>query len=274
MTDYLDWQTPQAHADRIFATTVPLASKSNNVVNDQLHNIPFGATVTIANQVPVNQIGYEISVKALISAAASSLPILTVEMKWTDSVTGTIVADEVWNIVAGSTQGGSLHYGTGPSKANLLTINVTNNDTSQAMTVTTVLNQNSRVYVRDDWRTQAFNSVPNASIPQHNQQGNILGASLITVGALGTFTRLLALYSGLVTVTYASATSAAGKFQITPLDPAIANGVFYLDAVAASNLTKAVLLALPRCACTFTMTDTSNGTNSLEAFFHIAEQLA
>jgi hypothetical protein len=271
MTDYPDWQTSQDHADKISVTGVPLLTKSVNVVNDINRNVPLGGgNVTIANAVSVTQIGYEIAITALISALAATLPVLTVQMIWTDSVTGTTVGHETWNIPIGSSGAGSVHIGTGPTKANQLTVKLANNDTAQNATVTTVINQNSRVYARDDWRTESFNAIPNAVLPLHDQQGNTL-ANLLTsaLPANGSQTRLLPVYSGRVSIAFSSAISGAGKIQVNNLDPVMsAAGIYLLLAIPASNNTTIVTVSLPRAVCQFILTDTTGlAGNSLQAMF-------
>lgn len=277
VTDYPDWQTHQANANAIAATGVPLLTKSTNLLNDVAHSIPFGgAPVTIANNLVVTQIGYEINVTAKISNAAPTLPILTVDMVWTDTTGSETVSHEQWNIAIGSSGVGSIHIGTGPSKGNRLTVELSNNDSAQNATVTTVINQNSRVYTRDDWRTESFNTIPNAITPLHEQQGNTLANFLTSVGALGSNTRILALYAGRVTIAYGSTVSKAGTLQVTNLDPAVNAASIYLllPIPTGTNQTNIAVVSLPRAACTFTLADTSNGANTLQAMFIIDEYLS
>lgn len=276
VTDYPDWATSQDHADKIAATGVPLLTKSTNVLNDVNHSIPFGgAPVTIANALVITQIGYEINVTAKISAAAPTLPILTVDMIWTDTVGAETVSHEQWNIPIGSTGIGSVHIGTGPSKGNRLTVQLSNNDSAQNATVTTIINQNSRVYVRDDWRTEAFNTIPNGTTPLHEQQGNTLANFLTNVGALGSNTRILPLYAGKITIAFGSTISKSGTLQVNNLDPAVNAASIYLllPIPNGSNQTLLAAVALPRAACQFTLADTSNAANTLQAMFIIDEYL-
>jgi len=276
--DYADYATPQAHATSIFSTGVPLYTKSVNVVNDVARNVPLGGgAVTVANLAAVSQIGYEVAITALIAAGAATIPILTVNMIWRDSVTATIVGHETWNIVMGSAGNGSVHVGTGPTKGNQLTVTLANNDSAAAATVTTVINQNSRIYSRDDWRTEAFNTIPNIATPTHDQQGSNLG-TLITgaLAANGSSTRILALYAGKVTVSFASTISAKGTLQVSSLDPAFsAGGAVFLLAIPASNISQVITLSLPRAACSFALADTSGlAGNILEATFTMDEYLS
>lgn len=277
VTDYPDWQTPQAHATQISVTGVPLLTKSTNIINDVNRNVPFGGgKVTIASNVGVTQIGYEIAITALISSLAPTLPILTVDMTWTDSVSSTVVGHETWNVPIGSSGAGSLHVGTGPTKGNLLTVKLANNDSAQNATVTTVVNQNSRVYGRDDWRTESFNAIPNATLPLHDQQGNTLLDFLsASLGALGSVSRILPLYAGSVSIAYSSAVSKTGTLQLTNLDPAVgAAGIYTLLTIPASNITQLAKVSLPRAVCNLTLADTSNTSgNSLQAMIIVDEYL-
>ena len=269
--DYPDFATPQAHATQIAAPGVPLLTLSTNVINDVGRNVPFGGgNVTVANLQNISQIGYEIAIAALISNLAPTLPILTVNLIWKDSITNTTVGHETWNIAIGSSGAGSLHIGTGPTKGNRLTVLIANNDSAQNATVTTIVNQNSRVYARDDWRTESFNSIPNAIVALHDQQGSTLSNFLSApLAANGQVTRLLPLFAGRVSVAFSSAISMAGTLQITNLDPVVsAVSTFVVLANPANNLSQLFSLSLPRSACTFTLTDTSGlAGNTLQAMF-------
>jgi hypothetical protein len=276
--DYADYQTPQAHATAIAVTGVPLLTKSTNLINDANHSIPFGgAAVTIANKLAFTQIGYEVAITALISATAPTLPILTVDLIWTDSTSATTVAHETWCLPIGSSGAGSLHIGIGPTKGNQLTVKLANADSAQNATVTTVVNQNSRVYLRDDWRTEQFNAIPNATLPLHDQQGNTLLDFLSApLGALGSVSRLLPLYAGKVTIAYSSAVSKTGSLQLTNLDPAVSSaGIYTLLDIPASNRTQLVVVSLPRAVCQLTVADTSNTAgNTLQVMIITDEYLA
>jgi hypothetical protein len=278
-TDYADYATPQAHATQISVTGVPLLTKSTNIINDVAHNIPFGGgAVTIANNVPVAQIGYEISVTALIAAGSNTLPIITVELVWTDSTTGTTVEHDTWNLPVASSGVGSVHVGTGPTKGNRLTVKLSNNDGAANMTVTTVVNQNSRVYGRDDWRTETFNSIPLATVASHDQQGNVLCAfTSPALAANAAVTRIFAVYAGRVTCYYRSTTGQTGTLAISCLDPqfSTSNVTLALLPIAANANTNVASLALPRTFTQFTLSDTSGvGGNILAAWFIIDEYLS
>ena len=275
--DYADYQTPQAHASSIAATGVPLLTLSTNVVNDVARAVPFGgAKQTVVTNAPVTQIGYEVNITALIAAGAATIPTLTVDLIWNDSVTNTIVGHETWTMVMGTASGGSQHIGTGPTKGNRLTITVSNNDSAANATVTTVINQNSRVYGRDDWRTEGFNTVPNVTVTAHNQQGNTLIQFLSAALGIGASAkRLLGLYAGKVTVVAFSTTSQLATLQVTSLDPNFsASSEYILLALPAANTATPVTLALPRAPCTITVTNTSGGAgNIVQANIVIDEHL-
>lgn len=213
--DYPDYGTPQAHADRIFVTTVPLASKSNVVINDGPTVIAAAGVNSIA-PVAIGQIGYEVSFTVLVQAG-SITPYCTADLTWTDSASGLIVSHERWTLTGGSASGGSRFTGSGPSKADTLAVAITNQDPLLSATVTTVVTQNSRVYTRDDWRQEAFNNPPTFTLPNHQQQSGILGAFHAVVNAGNSADRLLALYSGLVTVAF-NTNAAKGELHLFSTD--------------------------------------------------------
>lgn len=272
--DYPDYATPQAHANTISLTGVPLLHRALNLINDVAHVIGAASSVTLG-PVTFGAIGYEISLRLLIPAAATT-EFATIDLAWTDSVTGLLVAHETWTHGAGTVAPGSGVIGTGPSKGDTLKITITNHDPAQAMTVTTVVSQNSRIYARDDWRTELFNVFPNFATPTHNQQGNTL-ATILT-GALGigaAQTRILPLYAGLVSIATWSTTSQRGDLQLHNMDQATPNNLMYhKDLPGGAAFTVTDSFPLPRAQCSFTLTNTDAGAgNILTAWFVIQELL-
>jgi hypothetical protein len=269
MPDYPDFETPQAHADSIFGTGVPLYSKAVNVVNDQARVIGAGATVTIANAVAVAQIGYEISVVALANAG-SAAPFCQVELIWTDSVTGTTVGDEQWTLWAASSGGGSSSRGTGPTKGDRLTIKVTNGDGANTMTVTTILNANSRVYLTDDWRQTSLNSIPTFTNPLRDQQGNILAGFNANINAGASQIRTIPLYAGKVTVAARCLGASGGTIQVQQLDPQVNVPYLLYGNIPVNPLTANFEISLPRAVCDFSITNTSGIADTFQALIVVS----
>lgn len=264
VADYPDWGTPQAHADRISTTGVPLLTGAVNVINDQTHVIAAGGSVTLPTAT-VSQIGYEIAL-AVLGNAGSTSPGVTIDMLWTDAGTGITVGHETWSVISGSTSGGSKFYGTGPSKANHLAITITNQDLANSVTVTTVLNENSRIYQTDDWRQENFNTPPGLTVGAHNQQGLILVNFTGSIGIAGSAQRLLPLYAGEVVVysRNVSATQAGAVFLRTIADPSVVASNLYENTIAASGKATVDTVTLPRSQCIFDIDNNGAAASTFE----------
>lgn len=278
MTDYQDWQTHQAHADAIAATGVPLLSLATNVLNDQLRNLPANLSTTVVSNLPVKQIGYQVYLQAL-SPGGTTLPFVTIDLLWKDSLTGLVIAHEEWTLGAGSTSGGSIYLGTGPTKGDLLTITAFNNDLVNAMTLTTVLHQNSRVYLRDDWRQETINTIPGFTGGVHNQQGNCLVAFSGSINAGATLTRYVSLYAGRVLVS-ALGFGQVGNIFIDTLDPAInvggvqqGPGNIYGASLPATGLTVEGSVTFPRAPTVVRIVNTSGVASNYDMGIYIDEYL-
>lgn len=278
MTDYPDWQTPDAHAASIFATGVPLYSKPTNVLNDQLHNLPANVGTNIIANLAVSQIGYQIYLK-VASPAGTGLPFCTMTLNWLDSLTGVVIAHEEWSLGAGSASGGSVYLGTGPTKGDLLTVTAFNEDTVNAMTLTTILHENSRVYSRDDWRQESVNSIPGFSIVGHAQQANCLIGFNGSIGAGAKMTSYVPLYAGKARIA-ALGFGQAGNVFLDTLDPAIniggvqqGPGCIYADNIAATGLTTNQVVTLPRAPTIVRVANTGGAAASFSLGIYIDEYL-
>lgn len=166
VADFPDWQAPSAHAQQIAQQGVPLLTKSSSVFFAPAQVIGANGTFTRAN-LPVSQIGYEFVIVAQVPNTAT-VPFLRVRLTWNDSGSAQIVGDDYWVQPMSSVAPGWQCVGRGPSKADLVTINITNLDPAQSATVLICLLNNSRVYVTD----QLFND------PLQNSSANVPGFTL------------------------------------------------------------------------------------------------
>lgn len=264
-------------ANEIATAGVPLLSKVTNILNDQNHNLPANSSTTIVSNLPVTQIGYEIYLKALCPGA-STAPFITLDLNWIDTATGLTVWHDEWNIGVGSTSGGSVYFGMGPTKADVLTITAFNADLLQAFTLTTVMHQTSRVFLRDDWRQETFNTIPGfAAGTLHTQQANCLTAFNGNINAGATITRYVALYAGKVTVS-ALAFGQVGNIFIDTLDPNInpggvqqGPGSIYGAALPATGITVEGNVSFPRSPTILRITNTSGVASNYSMGVYIDE---
>jgi len=255
----------------IFATGVPLYSKPSVFASRSNLSVPAASTRTIGPGT-VGQIGYEVGFT--VSGSASGHPFVTVTMTWVDSVTGLLVAEEIWVLPAGSVNG-LTYYGTGPTKGDTLTVSIANNDPTTALTVSCVIATNSRLYTRDDWRQQNIDTVIGFTNPNADQLMNLLAFTQPTIAAGNNITRLLPLYAGRVFIT-AQSNNAPGVVTISALDPNFPTVTppIYENTIG-NGLGNGINagIDLPRCPCTIFLSNTGTGSSIFQATVTIEEYL-
>lgn len=183
-TDYPDWSPHVANASQIAATGVPLLTKSTRLYQQATNNVGHGATAS-SGILPVSQPGYEIIVTAQF-AAGTAIPFVEIQLTWTDSTTGFVIATDSFYAPGATQLGGLPVRGHGPTKADELTIGVTNLDTVNTVNITVTALQNSRVYAHDVWRfansSASGKTVPGFTLAGLPDDESVLG--LITGGAI------------------------------------------------------------------------------------------
>lgn len=152
MSDYPDWQEPQAHANAIASTGVPLLSAQGNLL-DLAAQIIAGGGQYQSNPLSLTQLGYATYI-ALESSGLSANPFVRVQFVWSDSNTSQITGEDNFWVVGSGSSPGWVTLGSGPAKGNILTIWIYNQDPSLSCTVKFMLAQDSMVRVVDRWRWQ------------------------------------------------------------------------------------------------------------------------
>lgn len=218
MTDFPDWQAPQAHATAIAGTGVPLLTGSTQLANTS-NAIAASGNVSLGPFV-VSQIGYELVVSCDMANAATN-PFVTVVLTWTDSVSGVQVATDSFSTVCGAASLSFLPTAArGPSKADRLAITIYNSDTARVANVNLVLLQNSRIYPRDDffWVSQYPNTllVPAFTLATQMPDENCLGvAADVTLAASASSTFLFGMYDGPILVGVCMTTGALSSLALS-----------------------------------------------------------
>jgi hypothetical protein len=252
-TDWPDYNDSQHKANAIAATGVPLLSAANNLANVGNTNIPIGGT-TPQGPFAITQIGYEIFLSCECNAVSTS-PWFTVQLTWSDSVSGRTVAVEQWDLAA--TAGSFQQYmGTGPTKGDTLNILFTNTDTVNIMTFVLSFTQNSRVYGRDDWRQLSTHTPPGFTNANISMGALILGSTGASVPANGSNTRLIGMYAGEAVLSISNGAQALTFTIVEVADPTIglgsSGGLIYTNTVAANGNLNAQI-QLPRSVCAMTL---------------------
>jgi hypothetical protein len=193
--DYPDFQTPQANADAISLTGVPLLALSGALLESTSFPVPGGAGVTFPT-LAVTQLGYEIQVSCSVGSAATN-PYVSADMSWIDSASGLVVAEETWVLAAASGNNVNTFIGTGPTKGDTLTVTITNVDPAVTATVSLVLLTNSRIHSRDRWIQSVTNNPPGITLTGgHPLSGVIASYSAQVIDSGNTRSFLLPLYAG------------------------------------------------------------------------------
>lgn len=276
VTDYTDYNTHQAHADAISNTGVPLLARPGNLVNFT-GTVAFSSTVTIASNVAVSKIGYEIFLSFF--APASNQSICTVQLIWSDSVSGLVVLTDQWDFYAGSGTSSNAHVirGSGPTKGDTLTVKVSQNASTITASFTIVMAQNSRVYLRDDWRTVSSGPVTGigGSVLVFTA-GNVLSTiDSAAVAAGASVTSWLPLYAGRVVIN-CTTTSGTSDMQALILGDTGFGGSFVPDQVVrgktdANGNLLIVGAVFPRSQCKLQQVNNNAAAKDLLTFITVAE---
>lgn len=184
VTDYPDYSPHVAQAEQIAATGVPLLTKSSRLYQQAFPNVGGGQTAS-TNLLSVTQVGYEVIVSAGFGSLAT-LPYVEVQLTWTDSTTGFTAATDSFTVPGGQSPALLTVNGRGPTKADELTVTMTNLDPSVTASLSIVVLQNSRVYGDDDWRLQNSTAngvtVPGITLAHLPDDESVLG--VLTLAAI------------------------------------------------------------------------------------------
>lgn len=266
------------HAGQPIATEI--SQQGTLLLSSATSLLNLGTTVIAASgsntqgPLSIKQIGYEIFV-AVTSASASAIPFVKAQLTWTDSVTGNTVAAETWYLAGRSTGAFNTYIGTGPTKGDTLSITFTNLDTANAASVQCSFAGNSRVYVRDDWRSLSFGSVPGFTNATNDPASNFLMSTSPGVPGSGSLLRLIPLYAGLVNITVVGPASGTAQAIVAAIGPqGLATGVVYESPFVSANGVLNAQISLPRSICQVTLFNTAATNQTISFTAVIAEQLA
>lgn len=259
MTDFPDWQAPQAHATQIAATGVPLLVKSTSVLDITGRVIGANGSYQSGN-LAVSQPGFECVILAQIPNTAT-VPFVRVRLAWVDSSSAQIVAETIWIQPASTVAPGWQCMARGPSKADLVQVTVTNLDAAQAVTAGIVLLANSRVYPGDVLVNDTFQNssaaVPAWTLAPNSPLTEVLGqVTNQNIGASSQFTWLLPPGNGakgVLTMNTGAATVSNVRVNLYPVPPSqFSNSPPLVPGLPAAN-DFASEFVVPRCPMSLTV---------------------
>ncbi len=256
-------------------SSVSLLSGKANLLNSEPTGIGPGGQIVFGALLSVIQTSYEIFINCVDSAGGNVNPFVVVEMSWSNSSTGQIVAQEFWTIASGIATGpGQDYQGTGPAKGDTLTITVINTGTGQVI-LTMLVNQSSRIYPRDDWRSVAPCSAVNGwTNPNSNGPGGILATSSITIGAGSSITRLMPLYAGMISWWVTPGAAVTWTMQFTAQDKVATPGsssqlMYFTESTAGASGGQQI--PLPRAITSYLLKNTGSVATTFVVFVGIQE---
>ena len=215
MTDFPDWQAPQAHANAISLTGAPPLVLKKVVDLGVGQSLPATGSILrpASGAFSINQPGYEMFFN--VASLGSPAPIVSVELQWFDSFTNALMEDETYWFYSGNASGHLIH-GRGPSKADQLVILMTNHDATHGVTISWTLLQVSRVFTREFWHTNTKNQQNPVFLgftaATHDISSDVVASLSTSVPASTIDTFVLPLYTGTVRL-YGQGGPAAGNIQ-------------------------------------------------------------
>lgn len=199
MTDFPDWQQPQANATAISTTGVPLLRGTANLGKAVNQSIGPGAVVQLLTTAAVGQPGYEGMFSLSGLAGGGSIPFASLIFNWFDQATGLNVFSRFQLLTAGNGAANALQYYVyGPCHGNQLSVQITNLDPTITMTLTWGINQTSHVFELDRISQPVYaTTAPNGFTNPGGVPGlGVLALSTPVLAAGGTANRLLAVRNG------------------------------------------------------------------------------
>ena len=249
--DYPDFQYPQAHADRIANTGVPLLRFTNNLGFAASATLVGAANVTLLPSMPINQPGYEVAITVSMPAGTGTLPFIRLSLQWLDSVSNIQVARRDVVLACGNAPANALtYYIRGPMHGNRFVVKAVNIDPAVTATITWTANETSHVYEHDEAIQNAYGAVaPNGfTNPAGVSTANLVAYTAATIAASGSNIFLCALQAGDVILNI-DAISAANTTKVELFDPsgyitgAALSPIFGVDVAAAGSAS--IQLTLP-----------------------------
>ncbi len=233
MTDYQDYQTPQAHADAIYSTTVPIGRKPSNVFAAS-SVLAHGQSVTLANQALITQPSFQLYINLEYATNLGTIPFGMITLDWFDSASGySEQSDTYW------LPGGQLAFCsalvTGPCRGDEVTVILTNLEAAQILAYNISLTQTSHIYDQARFIQTDSSAVVGFTQPGKNAQAGILASAAPNVTPGNSQDRLAAAWLGQAVLMVDNVGQANGAL-VTITDPGLVTGGGMLYGTAASGV--------------------------------------
>lgn len=238
---------------------VPLLTL-NNVLDHQSNYVITPVQPYDPAAFQINQPSYDIVVELEIAAGAT-IPWLILEMAWTDTSLGiAVVTAETW--VLPVTAGGvNVFSGRGITKGSSLSVQMTNLDPAENVTMSYGVTQHSRIVNRDDIRSLGFNGATGFSTAPSDMTTGVVTMWQPTIAGGANATVLLPLFAGKVQFSLQEAAQAS-RFLIRAPGESVAGGANLASAALldtgpiAANTPYTATVTLPKTACSLELLNT------------------
>jgi hypothetical protein len=264
--DYADFSAPQANANTIAATGVPLLTLPGAALS-VTQPINAGASYT-SGFLPMDQPSYEIAISVFETGAGGAAP-LRVQMQWYDDTTSNLISQETYFIWGGISAGDHSIFGRGPVKGSFLVVFVFNDSVAMQYTAVIRAYQRSHMYTRDEWRSFNYATSSAASpVAVNDLTADLAGYRLTTIAGGGVDTSELPLYFGPCYLFFQTASNAADMtltVQSSANYAEIGSGAKFLQFLTSATGVFGGVIVLPRYQCRIQM---KNGNAAAQACFY------
>jgi hypothetical protein len=199
VTDYPDYQTPQAHATAIAATGVGVLRFANVLATATGGTLGGGGQAQPLTLAAYTQPSWELAINANLPAGAGTLPFVMLLLDWRDPTGNLVVARDVFIAAAGNGPSNLvITGGYGPAKSEVLNFQIFNLEPVQTLTYSYVFSQTSHVFEQTRWRQPNIPGTAPVSFtnPNGDPRRGIIANINAAVGASSFIDRLLPAYSG------------------------------------------------------------------------------
>lgn len=157
MTDYADYQTPQAHASAIASTGAPLLRLTGAGTANNSQTLGGASSVNLLTALPWSQPGWEVTILLNLPAAAGTKPWAVLAFTWLDpSGVYQTGSDNVILTAGNGPTNALLFFGRGPAKGGQLTLVLQNIDPAQTLTYSWGIFPASNVWGDTRWKQLSY----------------------------------------------------------------------------------------------------------------------
>jgi len=233
LTDYADWQTPQAHATAIFDTTVPLGIKPVNTFKATSVVAAASQLGLVAGAV-IEQPSYQLYIDAGQATTAGTVPFMRLSLTWRDTASGFAALPDVFWLPIGQTVF-TTYLITGPCRGDQVDVLLNNLDPLVALNFTASMTAISHLYTQARLIQTDTSAVSAFTQPGKNAQAGILASTAPNVTPGNSQDRLAAAWLGEGTLVVDNF-GQANAVRVLVADPGLVTGAGMLYGTAAPGM--------------------------------------